>query len=129
MLVGLALTLGPAACAGGAGSDFLQGSSGANDTLSTGPGGNSAQSAMGGSANVQNLSGAGGNDTFNVQNGSVDFVYCGDGNDVANVEVADAGWEGLFQHPQFSTCETLNEIPWKARPEVPPRGFEPRFPP
>ncbi len=101
----------PSDIAGGAGSDFLQGSSSANDTLTTGPGGNSGQSAMGGTANIQNLSGAGGNDTFNVQNGSVDLIYCGDGNDVANVEVADGGWEGLFQHPQFSTCETLNEIP------------------
>ena len=101
----------PSDIAGGAGSDFLQGSSSANDTLTTGPGGNSGQSAIGGTANIQNLSGAGGNDIFNVQNGSVDLIYCGDGNDVANVEVADGGWEGLFQHPQFSTCETLNEIP------------------
>ena len=100
----------PSDIAGGLGSDFLQGSSAANDTLSTGPGGNGAQSVMGGTA-TQNLGGAGGNDTFNVQNGSLDLVYCGDGNDVANVEVLDAGWEGLFGDPEFVTCETLNEIP------------------
>jgi hypothetical protein len=101
----------PSDIAGGTGSDFLQGSSAANDTLSTGSGGGGAQSAIGGSADVQNLSGAGGNDVFNVQNGSLDLVYCGEGNDVANVEVADSGWEGAFGHPEFVTCETLNEIP------------------
>jgi hypothetical protein len=94
----------PTTLEGGAGSDQLVGSEGANDTLITGPGGFVAIGS--------NTANAGGDDTINTQNGVKDFVYCGIGNDVADVDAVDQSFEELFgAGPPYASCEQLHVAP------------------
>jgi hypothetical protein len=97
----------PSTLNGGAGADQLSGSDGANDVVISGPDG---FFAAGGPANTQS-GGGGGDDTIEAQNGVRDIVYCGEGNDVANVDAVDDSLEGLFGATDYETCEEVNEIP------------------
>jgi hypothetical protein len=94
----------PTTLEGGPGGDQLFGSEGANDTLITGPGGFAALGS--------NTTNGGGDDTIEAQNGAHDLVWCGAGDDVANVDGVDQSFEEIFGGgPPYASCEQLNEGP------------------
>jgi hypothetical protein len=94
----------PTTLEGGAGADQLEGSENANDTLITGPGGTLAIGS--------NTANGGGDDTIDTQNGVLDYVYCGIGDDVASVDSVDKSFEELFgAGPPYSSCEQLTVAP------------------
>jgi hypothetical protein len=94
----------PSTLDGGAGRDRLRGGDSADDTIVTGPGG---ESAFGGEE-VLPFDG-GGNDTFETRNGALDAFFCGNGYDVANVGTNDVDW--FLAAYGIRTCEEVNRAP------------------
>jgi hypothetical protein len=92
----------PTTLDGGAGDDQMIGGENSNDTLIPGPGG---FVAFGGNVN------GGGNDTINAQNGVRDIVWCGNGDDVANVDAVDDSFEELVGGSPYESCEVVNVAP------------------
>jgi Ca2+-binding RTX toxin-like protein len=80
----------------GGGNNTLTGSAGINQLI-----GSAGNDTIDGGAGNDVLNGAGGNDTINARDGYADFVSCGPGTDVANVDTLDT---------VSSDCETVNRV-------------------
>jgi hypothetical protein len=96
----------PTTLDGGPGRDHLRGGDNSDDTIITGPGG---ESAFGGEEVPPPFYDGGGENTFELRNGAQDVFFCGSDSDVVNAGTNDVDWFlGLYG---VRTCEVVNRAP------------------